>query len=174
MDAAQMLTAQEIARQCEHMARIAEQPRDEPGSEPVRNLRLVDPVTEPIERISEPVAPDAPQPPEPATEGRERSRALSGRERSILAFERQWWKRPGAKERAIRELFGMPVSRYYEVLDALVDHPEALRAEPMLIKRLRRDRHGRPEAGAAHPPGAGSVHRTFPHQSSSQRGTENR
>ena len=69
--------------------------------------------------------------------------ALSRRDREILAFERQWWKYAGAKEQAIRELFDMSATRYYQVLNALIDTPEALAADPMLVKRLRRLRASR-------------------------------
>jgi hypothetical protein len=65
---------------------------------------------------------------------------LSDRDKQILEFERQWWKYSGAKEQAIRELFSMSATRYYQVLNALVDHPEALSFDPMLIKRLQRMR----------------------------------
>jgi hypothetical protein len=63
---------------------------------------------------------------------------LTDRDRRILAFERQWWKYAGAKEQAIRELFEMSGTRYYQVLNALIDRPEALVHDPMLVKRLRR------------------------------------
>ncbi|HLS63259.1 MAG TPA: DUF3263 domain-containing protein [Ruania sp.] len=65
---------------------------------------------------------------------------LSDRDAQILAFERQWWKYAGAKETAIRELFDMSATRYYQVLNVLIDDPAALAAEPMLVKRLRRMR----------------------------------
>jgi hypothetical protein len=68
---------------------------------------------------------------------------LTRRDREILAFERQWWKYAGAKEQAIRELFDMSATRYYQVLNALIDTPEALAADPMLVKRLRRLRASR-------------------------------
>ncbi|AEF39007.1 MULTISPECIES: DUF3263 domain-containing protein [Hoyosella] len=74
---------------------------------------------------------------------------LSRRERDILAFERQWWKYAGAKEEAIKNLFGLSATRYYQVLNALIDRPEALSADPMLVKRLRRLRAGRQKARAA-------------------------
>ncbi|MFI7668487.1 DUF3263 domain-containing protein [Nocardia sp. NPDC049526] len=74
---------------------------------------------------------------------------LSRREHDILAFERQWWKYAGAKEEAIRELFGMSPTRYYQVLNAVVDRSEALAADPMLVKRLRRLRASRQKARAA-------------------------
>ena len=68
---------------------------------------------------------------------------LSDRDREVLAFERQWWKYAGAKEQAIKELFDMSATRYYQVLNTLIDNPSALEADPMLIKRLRRLRASR-------------------------------
>jgi hypothetical protein len=63
---------------------------------------------------------------------------LTPREREILAFERQWWRYAGAKEQAMRDLFAMSSTRYYQVLNALIDRTEALAHDPMLVKRLRR------------------------------------
>jgi hypothetical protein len=74
---------------------------------------------------------------------------LTRRELEILDFERKWWKYAGAKEEAIRELFSMSATRYYQVLNAVVDKPEALAADPMLVKRLRRLRASRQKARAA-------------------------
>ncbi|SNT61674.1 Protein of unknown function [Actinomadura meyerae] len=74
---------------------------------------------------------------------------LSDRERRILAFERQWWKYAGAKEQAIRELFDMSATRYYQLLNILIDRPEALECDPMLVKRLRRMRSQRQRSRAA-------------------------
>jgi Protein of unknown function (DUF3263) len=74
---------------------------------------------------------------------------LTRREREILSFERQWWKYAGAKEQAIRDLFDMSATRYYQVLNALIDRPEALAADPMLVKRLRRLRSSRQRARSA-------------------------
>ena len=68
---------------------------------------------------------------------------LTRRDREILTFERQWWKYAGAKEQAIRELFDMSGTRYYQVLNALIDTPAALAADPLLVKRLRRLRASR-------------------------------
>ena len=76
-------------------------------------------------------------------------RELSERDREIIAFERQWWKYAGAKEQAIRELFDMSATRYYQVLNLLIDSPIALAADPMLIKRLRRLRATRQRARSA-------------------------
>ena len=74
---------------------------------------------------------------------------LTDRDSEILAFERQWWKYAGAKETAIRDLFDMSATRYYQVLNALIDKPEALVADPMLVKRLRRLRSTRQRSRSA-------------------------
>ena len=81
--------------------------------------------------------------PEPADAPGEAADGLTRRDREILAFERQWWKYAGAKEQAIRELFDMSTTRYYQVLNALIDTPAAMAADPMLVKRLRRLRASR-------------------------------
>jgi hypothetical protein len=75
--------------------------------------------------------------------------ALTRREREILAFERQWWKYAGAKETAIRDLFDLSATRYYQTLNALIDRPEALVHDPMLVKRLRRLRTTRQRTRSA-------------------------
>lgn len=75
--------------------------------------------------------------------------ALSERDRGVLEFERQWWKYAGAKEQAIRDLFGMSATRYYQILNGLIDTPEALAFDPMLVKRLRRMRAARQRARSA-------------------------
>jgi hypothetical protein len=75
--------------------------------------------------------------------------SLSERDQQVLAFERQWWKYAGAKEQAIRELFDMSATRYYQVLNAVIDRPEALAFDPMLVKRLRRMRASRQRARSA-------------------------
>jgi hypothetical protein len=68
---------------------------------------------------------------------------LSERDAAMLDFERQWWKYAGAKEQAVREKFDMSSTRYYQVLNALIDKPEALEADPLLVRRLRRLRASR-------------------------------
>ena len=75
--------------------------------------------------------------------------SLDERAQRILGFERQWWKYAGAKEQAIRELFDMSATRYYQVLNALIDDPRALAHDPMLVKRLRRLRASRQRARSA-------------------------
>jgi hypothetical protein len=79
----------------------------------------------------------------PQPEQSEPAGELSARDSEILSFERQWWKFAGAKEQAIRDKFQMSATRYYQVLNALIDKPEALAQDPLLVKRLRRLRASR-------------------------------
>lgn len=68
---------------------------------------------------------------------------LTERDRQILAFERSWWRFAGAKEEAIRQTFGISVTRYYQIVNDLIERPAALRAEPQVVHRLLRKRDGR-------------------------------
>jgi hypothetical protein len=81
-----------------------------------------------------------------AQPSRETAAGLGDRDRE---FERQWWKYAGAKETAIRESFDMSATRYYQVLNALIDRPEALAEDPLLVRRLRRMRAERQRARSA-------------------------
>ena len=67
---------------------------------------------------------------------------LTEQERAILALEKRSWKYPGSKERAVRRELGMSATQYYLRLNALLDDPRAVSAEPALTRRLRsrRDR----------------------------------
>ena len=68
---------------------------------------------------------------------------LGERERAVLAFERQWWQHAGAKEEAIRHEFGVGPTAYYQLLSRLLDDPAAIAYDPMLVKRLQRQRASR-------------------------------
>ena len=65
---------------------------------------------------------------------------LGERERAVLEFESSWWLYPGPKDRAIREYLDMSATRYYQVLRRLVDDPEAMRHDPLTVKRVRKMR----------------------------------
>ena len=71
---------------------------------------------------------------------------LTDRDRAILDFERSWWSEPGKKELAIRERFDLSTTRYYEILNELLDSSEALEYEPLVVRRLRRVRDRRRRA----------------------------
>lgn len=68
---------------------------------------------------------------------------LTETERRMLAFEGRRWKYPGAKEAAVRTRFDLSITRYYQVLNALIDRPEALAHDPLGVRRLRRLRAAR-------------------------------
>ncbi|GAB2762723.1 DUF3263 domain-containing protein [Nocardioides pakistanensis] len=69
--------------------------------------------------------------------------ALSDERRVVLELESSWWRYAGAKEAAIRERLGWSSTRYYQVLNALLDDPAALEHSPMVVNRLRRVREQR-------------------------------
>mgnify|MGYP000050108591 FL=1 len=66
--------------------------------------------------------------------------ALSERERAMLEFERQWWRHPGAKGEAIQDRFGVKPVRYFQQLNRLIEKPEALDFDPVLVRTLLRRR----------------------------------
>jgi len=68
---------------------------------------------------------------------------LTELELRILAFERSWWRTPGAKEREILGVFGISPTRYYQLLNELIDRPAAAQFDPALVARLRRRRTDR-------------------------------
>ncbi|GGX84156.1 DUF3263 domain-containing protein [Streptomyces hiroshimensis] len=70
---------------------------------------------------------------------------LSERDLAVLALERRPFSGPGAKERAVRERLGMTPTRYYQLLNALLDDPRALAHDPVTVNRLRRIRDARRE-----------------------------
>jgi len=85
----------------------------------------------------------------PAERASNQLQELTEQERAILAFERQWWQVAGAKDQAVRDEFGLSSTRYYQLLNALIDQPAALIADPMLVKRLQRLRSSRERARSA-------------------------
>lgn len=79
----------------------------------------------------------------PARERSAEAVALSDRDRQILDFERESWRLSVPKERAIRERFGFSPARYHQLLNRLMERPEALGYDPMLVRRLRRVKEAR-------------------------------
>ncbi len=77
------------------------------------------------------------------------SSTLTDLELRILDFERGWWRYAGAKESAIKELFDLTPPAYYQALNNLIDRDDALLAQPMLVKRLRRLREARTTSRSA-------------------------
>ena len=81
---------------------------------------------------------------------------ISARDAEILTFEREWWKHAGNKEQAVREAFDLSPTRYYQLLNRIIDDEAALAHDPMLVKRLRRLRAQRQRQRAARRVGAGA------------------
>ncbi|HEX7164288.1 MAG TPA: DUF3263 domain-containing protein [Trebonia sp.] len=77
--------------------------------------------------------------------------ALSEQDMRVLAFERGTWRTAGAKEQAITEVLGITATRYYQLLNELIDNPEALKSDPVLIKRLRAQRARRQRIRSPYP-----------------------
>ena len=68
---------------------------------------------------------------------------LSELEKDVLVFEQSWVMRPEAKDEAIRQTFEFSPVKYYQILSGLLDSRPALEFDPMLIKRLQRERDQR-------------------------------
>lgn len=83
---------------------------------------------------------------------------MTDTERQILDFERTWWTEPGPKESAITEKFELSTTRYYQLLNKLIDMPEAHEYDPLVVRRLLRlrdrRRQARYDAAVAEPPGS--------------------
>ena len=73
-------------------------------------------------------------------------RNLTPRERAILDFERTWRSEAGSKETTIRDRFELSATRYYQLLNELIDLPGALAYDPLVVRRLRRQRDRRRRA----------------------------
>lgn len=71
------------------------------------------------------------------------ARPLTDVERELLAFERTWWREAGVKEQAIRERFDLSPTRYYQMLNDLLELPSAMEEDPLLVRRLVRQRAAR-------------------------------
>lgn len=65
---------------------------------------------------------------------------LSDRDKSILDFESQNPHHDGIKEEKIVRTYNMSATRYYQILGALIDHPEAQEYKPVMMNRMRRVR----------------------------------
>jgi hypothetical protein len=78
-----------------------------------------------------------------ATAGKAGGRGLDERARAILDLEREAWMLTVPKARVIRDRFGISVGRYHQLLTKILDEPDALTYDPMLVRRLRRVREAR-------------------------------
>jgi hypothetical protein len=90
-------------------------------------------------------------------EARTHDRPLEERWREILDFEREGWSLSKPKEVALRNRFGISSARYYQLLNRVIEHPEALEYDPVLVQRLRRLRETRRRKRFARPLGLGAA-----------------
>lgn len=143
-------------------ASTAADPPDPAGAEPT--------ATEPTQAATEPSAPQTaaaqqavtrPAPADPAVtglavvgpvpveaDGLVVERGLDDLELAVLDLERRTYRHQGAKEQAVRDELDLSATRYYQVLNALLDDPAALAREPVLVGRARRLREERLARGA--------------------------
>jgi len=68
---------------------------------------------------------------------------LSDRDKALLDFERSWWTFESPKDVLIAERFGSTLDEYAAELEELTDEPEALAYDPLVIRRLARQRDRR-------------------------------
>ncbi|MGH9129506.1 MAG: DUF3263 domain-containing protein [Acidimicrobiales bacterium] len=78
--------------------------------------------------------------------------SLSARQRAMLDFERNWWTRPEPKHVAIRRVLALSSSHYYRLLADLIQTDDAIGYDPMLVRRLRRQRNHRRRVRLVGPP----------------------
>lgn len=72
--------------------------------------------------------------------------ALTDRQQAILEFERTWWTMDGEKEALIRRRFACAPETYYEELNQVLEDPDALSVDPLVVRRLMRLRDRRHRA----------------------------
>lgn len=65
-------------------------------------------------------------------------RTFNETDRAILEFERLRWGAAGRKISEIRDRFAMSETRYAQVLNWIIDQPEALAYDAVFVGQLRR------------------------------------
>jgi len=65
---------------------------------------------------------------------------ISERHRAMLDFERTWWSEDEPKVVLIRARFQCSVDEYYAELNELLEQPEAMEHDPLMVRRLARHR----------------------------------
>jgi hypothetical protein len=65
---------------------------------------------------------------------------ISERQRAMLDFERSWWSEDEPKDVLIRARFQCSVDEYYSELNELLELPEAMEHDSLMVRRLARHR----------------------------------
>jgi hypothetical protein len=68
---------------------------------------------------------------------------ISERQAAILELERTWWQSDEPKEQVIRARFHCSPDEYHTELNEVLELPEALDHDPLVVQRLRRQRDRR-------------------------------
>ena len=71
---------------------------------------------------------------------------LGERARVMIGFEASWFTLDEDRHDAIRARFACSVEDYNHELNWVIDHPEALSIDPLVVRRLRRQRERRRRA----------------------------
>ncbi len=77
-----------------------------------------------------------------------RRMTLTDKERAVLDLERSWWvgvEAPATKGEAIAAL-GLSRAQYYSLRDSAVERAEAEAYDPLVVRRVRRDKAARRRA----------------------------
>ena len=69
--------------------------------------------------------------------------ALTDRDRIVLDIASTMPRNDDALRVAVRDRLDLTVTRYYQMLNALLDNPDAYSANPLLVRRLRSQRDRR-------------------------------
>lgn len=67
-------------------------------------------------------------------------RVISERHQAMLEFERTFWTYDEPKESLIRARFQCSADEYYVELNELLEQPEAIAHDPLVVRRLQRQR----------------------------------
>lgn len=65
---------------------------------------------------------------------------INERHQAMLEFERTFWTFDEPKELLIRARFQCSADEYYAELNELLERPEALELDPLVVRRLQRQR----------------------------------
>jgi hypothetical protein len=74
---------------------------------------------------------------------------LTAREKEMLLLERKWFQYAGVKENFIRERWDISTTRYFQLLNQIIDKESALAWDPVTVNRLRRLRAERQRSRSA-------------------------
>lgn len=72
--------------------------------------------------------------------------SLNEREHEMIRFEATWFMLDEERHEAIRARFACSVEEYNLELNRVIDHPAALASDPLVVRRLRRQRERRRRA----------------------------